>query len=236
MPQPVILAIETSQREGAVALRDGSGQIHEEVLAPQSRHDVDLMPAMDRLFHRAGLAPRDLNAVGVSIGPGGFTGLRIAVSTAKMLAMALNAKIVAVPSALVVAEVCPSKEVGDGPIIVALACKRGTFWSTTLRRRSGEWGIIGEPGLVDAETIALENVVALIGDHHLPDAARQRAAAAGVPIFQPRFDGRACLAVTARMLAAGQMTDPLKLSPLYPRPPEAVSLWERRRMRRAGAD
>jgi tRNA threonylcarbamoyl adenosine modification protein YeaZ len=236
MPEPVILAIETSQREGAVALRDGGGQIHEEVLPPQSRHDVDLMPAVDGLFHRAGLAPRDLDAVGVSIGPGGFTGLRIAVSTAKMLAMALNAKIIAVPSALVVAENCPSEEVKDGPIMVALACKRGTFWSTTLRRRSGEWGIIGEPGLADAETIALENVVALIGDRHLPDAARQRAAASAVPIFQPRFDGRACLAVTVRMLAAGQTTDPLRLSPLYPRPPEAVSLWERRQKGRAESD
>jgi tRNA threonylcarbamoyladenosine biosynthesis protein TsaB len=236
MPEPIILAIETSQREGAVALRDGSGQIHEEALPPQSRHDVDLMPAVDRLFHRAGLAPGDLDAVGVSIGPGGFTGLRIAVSTVKMLALALEAKVIGVPSALVVAENCPSEEVKDGPIMVALACKRGTFWSTTLRRRSGEWAIIGEPGLSDAETFSLTDVQALIGDRHLPDAARDRAAAAGVPIFHPRFDGCACLAVTVRMLATGRTTDPLRLSPLYPRPPEAVSLWERRQMDRTEAD
>jgi len=30
------------------------------------------------------------------------------------------------------------------------------------------------------------------------------------------------------MIARGQVTDPLALSPLYPRPPEAVSLWEKR--------
>jgi tRNA threonylcarbamoyl adenosine modification protein YeaZ len=231
MADPVILAIETSQREGAVALRDATGKVHAEPLLESRRHDDDLMPAVDRLMKRAGPAPRDLDAVGVSIGPGGFTGLRIAVSTAKMLALALNVKVIAVPSALVVAEGCPSEEVQNGPIIVALSCKRGSFWATTLTREAGEWMITGKPGLADAETTALGNVVALIADRHLPDAARERAAAAGVPIFEPCFDARACLAVSARLLAAGKTTDPLKLAPLYPRPPEAISLWERRRQK-----
>jgi tRNA threonylcarbamoyladenosine biosynthesis protein TsaB len=229
MPEPIILAIETSQREGTVALRDAAGQVHAEPLLESMRHDDDLMPAVDRLFQRAGLAPRDLDAVGVSIGPGGFTGLRIAVSTAKMLAMGLNLKVIAVPSALVVAEGCSSEEVKDGPIIVALSCKRGSFWATRLIRQGGEWMITGEPGLADARTLPLKDVEALIADRHLPDAARERAAEMGAAILPPRFDARACLAVSARLLAAGKTTDPLALAPLYPRPPEAVSLWQRRR-------
>lgn len=232
MPDPVILAIETSQREGAVALRDGAGEVHAEPLLENRRHDDGLMPAVERMMNRAGLVPRDLDAVGVSIGPGGFTGLRIAVSTAKMLAMALDVKVIAVPTALVVAEGCSSEEVKDGPIIVALSCKRGSFWATMLIRQAGEWMITGKPGLADAHTIALEeNTVALVADRHLPDAARERAAAVGVPIFEPSFDARACLAVSARLLAAGKTMDPLKLAPLYPRLPEAVSLWERRRQK-----
>lgn len=231
MVDPVILAIETSQREGAVALRDVAGEVHAEPLLESMRHDDDLMPAVERMMNRAGLAPRDLDAVGVSIGPGGFTGLRIAVSTAKMLATALKVKIIAVPSALVVAEGCPAEPVKDGPIIVALSCKRGSFWATMLIRQAGEWMITGKPGLADAQTMALENVVAMIADRHLPRAARERAAAAGAAIFEPCFDARACLAVSARLLAAGKTMDPLKLAPLYPRPPEAVSLWERRRQK-----
>jgi len=232
MAVPVILAIETSQREGSVALRDGAGEILEETLPPQSRHDVHLIPAVDRLMKRAGLRPHDLDAVGVSIGPGGFTGLRIAVSTAKMLAMALEVKLLAVPSALVVAESCPAGQVKDGPIIVALSCKRGTFWATRLTRQAGEWTVAGEPGLAGAETFALNDVEAVIADRHLPEAARQRAAEAEVPVLEPRFEARACLAVSGRRLAAGQMADPLTLVPLYPRPPEAVSLWERHRQQR----
>jgi tRNA threonylcarbamoyladenosine biosynthesis protein TsaB len=235
MADPVILAIETSQRDGAVALRDAAGAEHAEPLLPSRRHDDDLMPAIDRMMKRAGLAPCDLDAVGVSIGPGGFTGLRIAVSTAKMLAMTLKVKVIAVPTALVVAEGCPADRVEDGPIIVALSSKRDSFWSTTLRGESGSWKIEGEPGLADAKTFALGGVKALIGDRYLPDAARRRAAELPIPILEPRFDARLCLSVAARRLAAGKIIDPLALVPLYPRPPEAVSLWERRRAERDGS-
>lgn len=50
-----------------------------------------------------------------------------------------------------------------------------------------------------------------------------------MPVIEPKFDAAALLAVSARRLAAGETADPLTLAPLYPRPPEAVSLWERRR-------
>src|SRR5262245_14406799 len=111
-----ILAIETSQHIGGVALRDAQGRAHVEMLLAKRRHDDDFLPAIDRLFHRASLKPADMKAVGVSIGPGGFTGLRIAVSTAKMFSEVLGAKIAAPPTALVVAESFD----GDGPLLVAL--------------------------------------------------------------------------------------------------------------------
>jgi tRNA threonylcarbamoyladenosine biosynthesis protein TsaB len=229
MADPIILALETSQREGAVALRDAGGADHVEPLLPSRRHDDDLLPAVERLMNRAGLKPRDLDAVGVSIGPGGFTGLRIAVTTAKMLAMTLDVKVIAVPTALVVAEGCPVGSVQDGPIVVALACKRGTFWATTLVREPEGWLISGEGALAEAEAFSLKHVRALIADRYLPDAARRRAAESAVPILAPRFDARACLIVSARWYTAGKTADSEALAPLYPRPPEAVSLWERRR-------
>ncbi|MDY7110035.1 MAG: tRNA (adenosine(37)-N6)-threonylcarbamoyltransferase complex dimerization subunit type 1 TsaB [Planctomycetota bacterium] len=230
MADRIILAIETSQREGSVALRDAAGDDHAEPLLPSRRHDDDLMPAIDRMMKRAGLTPRDLDAVGVSIGPGGFTGVRIAVSTAKMLAMTLDVNVIAVPTALVVAEGCRSAEVKDGPIIVALSSKRDSFWSTTLLRRSEGWTIEGEPGLADAANLSLTETEALLADRYLPEVARRRAAESSIPILEPRFEAGACLRLAARRLAAGEQSDPLTLRPLYPRPPEAVSLLERRRV------
>ncbi len=86
---PVLLAIEASQRRGGVAVRDRDGEDHVEWLGESARHDDDLLAAVDRLFGRLRLAPADTGVVGVSTGPGGFTGLRVAVATAKMLAESL---------------------------------------------------------------------------------------------------------------------------------------------------
>ncbi|MHC4446612.1 MAG: tRNA (adenosine(37)-N6)-threonylcarbamoyltransferase complex dimerization subunit type 1 TsaB, partial [Planctomycetota bacterium] len=95
MSDPILLAIEASQRQGGVAVRDAAGEVHTESLAADRWHDDDLIAAVDRLFARLGLEPGDLGVVGVSVGPGGFTGLRIAVSTAKMFAETLGAQLVA---------------------------------------------------------------------------------------------------------------------------------------------
>jgi tRNA threonylcarbamoyl adenosine modification protein YeaZ len=221
---PVLLALEASQRTGGVAVRDGRGEAHVEWMSPASRFDDDLLPAIERLYERVGLAPPETEAVGVSIGPGGFTGLRIAVSTAKMLAEGLGAKIVAVPSALVAAEA----HEGPGPILVALSAKGATAWVTRLVRDAGDAWSIDRKGLVDAAGLALEGAEALLADRYLPQAMRDRCGAARVPIVDPIFSPLACLGAAARRLDAGRTTDPLVLAPLYPRPPAAVSIWEDR--------
>src|SRR5436190_12445195 len=126
------------------------------MLSTKKRHDDDLLPAIDRLFARCGFTPRDLSgggAVGVSVGPGGFTGLRIAVATAKMLAETLDTKLVAVPSALVAAESIRDQ---TSEIIVALASKAESFWSTRLERIDYEWRIAGTPTIADANSLSLD--------------------------------------------------------------------------------
>jgi tRNA threonylcarbamoyladenosine biosynthesis protein TsaB len=226
--QPVILALETSQRAGSVCVRDRAGEFHLEPLRAEKRHDDDLMAAVDRTVERLGLTPRDLDAIAVSVGPGGFSGLRIAVAAAKMLAESLALPIVAVPGALVAAEAVT----GEGPIVVGLAVKGETLWATRLRRAAGAWCIEGDPGLTTAATIELEACRRIVGDDHLPAALLERAAALGVPVLPLVVDAQRCAQVAARMLRAGQTTDPLVLAPLYPREPEAVTLWKKRRASR----
>ncbi|MHC5002229.1 MAG: tRNA (adenosine(37)-N6)-threonylcarbamoyltransferase complex dimerization subunit type 1 TsaB [Planctomycetota bacterium] len=225
----VILAIETSQREGGVALRSGTGQVEVELLRGERRHDDDLMAAIDRVVRRGGLRPEDLEAVGVSVGPGGFTGLRIAVSTAKMMAEVLGCALVAVPGALVAAESRGRQEPADhGPLLVALAAKRDTFWATRVRRADGCWTIAATPGLARPPDLDLDGLTGAIADRYLPDWARRALQAAGLPVHEPSFDPRSTLAVVEAMLTEDRTTDPLELGPLYPRPPEAVSIWQRR--------
>ncbi len=218
---PIILAIETSQRRGGVALQDGAGRVTTETFDSDTRLDVALIPALDRVYQTARVEPRTTGAIAVSIGPGGFTGLRMAVSTAKMLAEVWQCKLIAVEGAIVAAESFD----GEGPIIVALASKRGACWATRLERDGDVWRI-SQPGrIVDAPTLDLEGVRALLGDENLPSEIRERCAAVSTSITAPVFDPRALVVAGARALAAGNTTDPLSLSPLYPRPPEAVAKW-----------
>ena len=229
----IILAIETSQRSGGVALRDRDGNAHVEMLRTATgRHDDDLMPAIDRLFRRASLVPSDLGSgsIGVSIGPGGFTGLRIAISTAKMLAEATGAKLIAVPSALVVAESASLEILVDSDLVVALSAKGASAWCTRLKRASSEWHIVGEPGLHDARSLDFTNVAAVLADDHLPPPLRAACESAGLSVHQPTFNPVACLNIAGRMIARNEFTDSVRLLPLYPRPPEAVSLWDKKLM------
>lgn len=213
---PVVLAIEASQRQGGVAVRDPQGKTHVETLRSAARHDDDLLAAIDRLYERLGLSPSQTGAIGVSVGPGGFSGLRIAVSTAKMMAEALGATIVAVPTALVVAE---SHE-APGPIVVGLASKGDGVWATRLQRGAGGiWTIDGKEGLVDADSIWLNGIKALLGDEHLPPSIRDRCRVMNVAVVEPIFSPLACLAVAWRRLRNGRTTDPLHLTPIYARPP-----------------
>lgn len=228
MPEsfPVILAIESSQRTGGVALQDRAGAVHVEMFHAELRHDDDLMPAIDRLCTRMNLEPGALDAVGVSVGPGGFTGLRIAVSTAKIFAETLNASIVAVPSAHVAAQA----HAGEGPIVVCLASKRESFWASRFVSGddAGAWIEDIEPQLTDASTELLNGAKAVLADQYAPPALLERCAHDQIEVIEPAFDPGACLIVAARMLAAERTTDPLHLTPMYARRPEAEVLWEQR--------
>ncbi|MBT8486478.1 MAG: tRNA (adenosine(37)-N6)-threonylcarbamoyltransferase complex dimerization subunit type 1 TsaB [Phycisphaerales bacterium] len=229
---PVFLAIETSQREGGVALCVGDGPVRVEPLGGAAeRADVALVPAIDRLCRQADQRPTDLDTVAVSIGPGGFTGLRLAVSVAKMLALSCGCDLVAVPSAFVVAESL-REEIGERPALVILAVKGDNFWATPLRAAASGWRSPGG-ALGDARSVTLADDAVVIGDEHLPASVRERCIAASIEIIPPRFDPAATLAEGRRLHHAGQTTGASELLPLYPRPPEAVTLWQSRRARDA---
>lgn len=232
MPQPIILAIETSQRKGGVALRDAEGQIHVEFVASDLRHDDDLLPAIDRLYSRINIKPASTAAVGVSIGPGGFTGLRIAITTAKMMAEVTNCKLLAIESSLVACQALNQQ----GPIIVTLAAKGESCWATRIIYKDDHWQNSQQGRLVDAGSINLKDAKVLLGDKHLPPEIRSLCQQVGVAIIEPWFDPAVCVSIAHQLFCSGQLVDSLDIKPLYPREPEAVTIWAQKGQNRAHSD
>jgi tRNA threonylcarbamoyladenosine biosynthesis protein TsaB len=93
---PLILAIETSGRLGSVAIAQGEKLLGEKHFTGPMRHSAEVFPAIVALLGQLGKTPDQIGQVYLSIGPGSFTGLRIAVTIAKTMAFANGAKIVAV--------------------------------------------------------------------------------------------------------------------------------------------
>lgn len=94
----IVLGIETSGPVGSVAVCEDGSALASHTFPHGARHARDLLPAVDRIVERGGIAKEDVDAVAVSQGPGSFTGLRIGVACAKTLAYALNWLCAGVPT------------------------------------------------------------------------------------------------------------------------------------------
>ncbi len=101
--KPLILAVETSSRIGSVAIALGERILAEAAFSGPMRHSAELFPATRSLLDRFNRKPREIEHIYISIGPGSFTGLRIAVTMAKAMNLANAAKIVAVDTLDVIA-------------------------------------------------------------------------------------------------------------------------------------
>lgn len=144
-PKPAIgLAIEVIGRSGSVALvkRNGdSVKVQSEVILPaEIRATTSLTPAIESLLNARSQLGRDLNYVAVATGPGSFTGLRIAVTTAKTLAYAWRLPVVVVDS---ISAIAASTNVNQSTrfdrMLVGLSAYRGQTFSAWMDRSDDGW-------------------------------------------------------------------------------------------------
>ncbi len=93
-----ILAADTSSISGSIALLDGGSLIAEWTLRSAQTHNRRLLRSIDDLLRHAGWNLDDIEGYAVACGPGSFTGLRIGMTTLKMLAWTRGALYAAIPS------------------------------------------------------------------------------------------------------------------------------------------
>jgi tRNA threonylcarbamoyl adenosine modification protein YeaZ len=221
-----LAALDTSSALGSVALYDGETLVAEAEQRVSNAHGESLLPMLDALFRRVGWKAADVQRWAVGIGPGSFTGTRIALATAKGIVIATGAELVGVTSLDAVA-----RGVGaEGELVVSvLGAGKGEVFLQAVRRGGESGGAVIAPEHRALGDVA-ERIAAVLG----PDGAwvvgeGAKEVWAEIPEAQApgglRFRLEAphdlprawCVGELARGRAADAAD---RLEPLYVRPPE----------------
>ena len=229
----LLLALDTATPQVAVAIGD-DGRVRGEVrLAGRRRHAEQLAPAIAYLCEQTRVRLAQLAAVAVGVGPGLFTGLRVGVTTAKVMAQTLRVPVVAVPSPDLVAY--PLRHTGR-LVAVVLDARRHEVFHVQYRpvpggmQRVSDYAVGPAADLV-ADLAAGGEEVLLAGDgveaNRHEFAVLDRAEDAG-----PEFEAPSAAALVA--LATGRVereefTSSWEVQPLYLRASDADLAWEQRR-------
>jgi tRNA threonylcarbamoyladenosine biosynthesis protein TsaB len=123
---PVVLAFDTAGSACSVAVGRGNRVLAHERQEMRHGHAEALLPMIARATGMAGVGPAEIGLVAVSVGPGGFTGIRAGLAAAQGLALATGAELVGVTSFTAVAARLPA---GHTPLLVALDSRRADFYA-----------------------------------------------------------------------------------------------------------
>jgi tRNA threonylcarbamoyladenosine biosynthesis protein TsaB len=222
---PRILAFDTSSRCFVCGVVEGQRVAAHESGASPTAPSEGLLPMIHRCLDGTGLGLADIDVVVPGRGPGSFTGTRIALSTAKGIALGSGLPVVAV-SSLEAAAVDAGRQ---GPVLVALDARKGEIllaayaWSRSTGLRT-----LLEPGLVVPGDVP--GAISHLGEQ-VPVPVRGDAPAAYPDAFPrdrcaPEPDGSPLVSspLSLARLAAERIErrawdDPDDLEPLYSRPP-----------------
>lgn len=145
---PLVLAFDTAGSACSVALGRGDTLLEHERREMRHGHAEALLPMVDQVVEAAALSPAAIEVVAVSVGPGGFTGIRAGLAAAHGLALALDARLVGVTSFAAVAALVPSGATG---LLVALDSRRADFY---VQLFDAAGGACSEPAAIPPEELA----------------------------------------------------------------------------------
>jgi tRNA threonylcarbamoyladenosine biosynthesis protein TsaB len=222
------LAIETSGRQGSVALAAGSNILTDASFAHGLKHAAGLLPLIDQLMREQQWTPSSLKYLYVSHGPGSFTGLRIAITLAKTIAFATGAKIVPVPTLRVLANNAPDEARN---VVIVLDAKRDQIFTARYEWVSDQW-IEREPAHLDRLAAMLSRSprpVHLLGEGIPFHEQFVPADRAGIILTsESTWVARASVVaqIGIKLADEGRFVEPSAFVPLYVRIPEAQEKYE----------
>ena len=119
-----VLAFDTSSKALSLAILEDKQVLAETTINIKKNHSITLMPAIDFLMASLDWTSKDLDRIVVAEGPGSYTGLRIAVATAKTLAHTLNIELVGMSSLLALV---PSQK--EGLLVPLMDARRNNVYA-----------------------------------------------------------------------------------------------------------
>jgi len=220
-----VLVVDTASRTEALALAHGEWVVSTLSCRTHKGHSAILLPAIDRHLQRLGWSATDLDAVGVVVGPGSFTGIRVGIATMDGLARAAGIPVFGYGSLWVRAQAL----VATGEVVVPLLdARKGEVYGAAWQ---------GAEALVAPMAAAPEDFAALL-DEQLA-GRRLLACGGGARLYADRFRERLGelfelapgagdapgVAATAldlvRRVKAGEAPADGELEPRYLRPSQA---------------
>lgn len=213
----MLLAVDTSTAHMGLALFDGDQVIGEMHWLSRQHHTTQLAPAVLELLQRTGVGMDDIQALGVAIGPGSFTSLRVGLAFVKGQALARRVPLFGLPTLDVVAA---AQQVCDLPLAAVLQAGRGRLALVWYQAVDGAWRAQGEPQVTTADELAEGIHIPTIVCGELTGEERQRLARkrVNVQLASPAQCVRrpAILAELAwKRYQAGAGDDAATLSPIY---------------------
>ena len=126
---PTLLAFELATEACSVALLHDGRLLARHEIAPR-RHVELALPWADALLAEAGVAKAQLDALAVGVGPGAFTGVRLAISLVQGIALGLDRPVLPVSTLAALAE----PFLADGPVLAAIDARMGELYLGEFER------------------------------------------------------------------------------------------------------
>jgi tRNA threonylcarbamoyladenosine biosynthesis protein TsaB len=132
----MLLAIDTSTAQVGLALYDGTQVLGEMTWTTRQHHTTELAPALSGLLNRSGVSMDMVSALGVALGPGSFTSLRVGLSLVKGIALARHLPVIGISTLDIIAAAQPA---GKHPLAVVVQAGRKRIALGWYKNLKNEW-------------------------------------------------------------------------------------------------
>jgi tRNA threonylcarbamoyladenosine biosynthesis protein TsaB len=225
------LAFETSSAVGSVAIGRGAEVLESRTLSRPKAHAVEFLPTIKALCEAHQVEPTHIERVYVSAGPGSFTGLRMGVTAARMIALGVGARVVGVPTLEVIAQNALDADPPPSRVAVVLDAKRSRVYTAAFIHQGGLY--VATSQAIEADPLvflaAQPHDCAVLGEgvlYHRPAIESSNQRILPESLYRPRAETVYRLGFDRA--EHGAFSDPRTLIPTYIRPPEAEEVWERK--------